>query len=66
MHRFENLGVIKNELNFDETKLDFFTSEIIRIQKQNSWNRNEIISLFHEMIPDFNYKDKGKYLESKM
>ena len=35
MHRFENLGVIKNELNFDETKLDFFTSEIIRIQKQN-------------------------------
>ncbi len=66
MDRFENLGVIKNKLNFDETKLDFFMSEIIRIQKQKSWNRNEIISLFHEMIPDFNHKDKGKYLDSKM
>ena len=25
MNRFENLGVIKNDLNFDEEKLNFFT-----------------------------------------
>lgn len=66
MVRFENLGVIKNEANFDEIKLENFSKEIGRMKSNKKWNKEEIVNLFHTMIPDFGHKETGKYLDSKM
>ncbi|NQX55258.1 UDP-N-acetylglucosamine 4,6-dehydratase [Pedobacter panaciterrae] len=66
MDRFENLGVIKNELNFDNSKLQFFKDSIINIKAQNRWNKQDIVQLFHYMIPGFEHKETGKYLDAKM
>lgn len=66
MVRFENLGVIKNEANFDEIKLENFSKEISRMKSNKIWNKEEIVNLFHTMIPDFGHKETGKYLDSKM
>ena len=66
MIRFENLGVIKNELNVDEELLSRFESEIQLMKSQLKWNKDQIVDLFHKMIPDFGHKETGKYLDAKM
>lgn len=66
MNKFENLGVIKNEALFDSTKLENFTSSITQMKVDKSWNKEEIVALFHKMIPNFGHKETGKYLDSKM
>jgi len=66
LNRFQNIGVIKNELNYNQDKLDHFENTIERFMSQKSWNKRDIISLFSDTIPNFEYKDIGKYLDSKM
>lgn len=66
MDRFENFGVIKNEAIFDDLKLENFTTQIKRMKTDKRWEKEEIISMFHTMIPNFGHKETGKYLDSKM
>ncbi len=66
MQRFENLGVIKNEIVFDAESLDSFEKQIINMKNDKKWNRKQLIELFNRTLCDFNHKDTGKYLDSKM
>ena len=66
MDRFENLGVIKNELNIEEDKLNLFETRINELKAARKWNKEEIVDLFFTMIPDFGHKETGKYLDAKM
>lgn len=66
MERFENLGVIKNEANFEQDKLENFSEKIAKMKFNKTWKKEEIVDLFHLMIPNFGHKETGKYLDSKM
>lgn len=66
MLRFEGIGVIKNEPDFDDRKLRHFTDTIEAIRGKPVWNKLEIINLFNTMIPDFNHLETGKYLDARM
>lgn len=66
LEKFQNLGIIKNELKFENEQLQLFEEQIAEFRTSRSWNKNEIIALFHKMIPDFGHKETGKYLDSKM
>jgi len=66
MERFQNLGVIKNDLLFDNDKLEMFEKSINRLKEEKKWDKDQLISLFYKMIPDFGHKETGKYLDSKM
>ena len=66
LERFQNLGVVKNGLTDNRNKLDYFIDTIAGMRKRGKWTKEEIVSLFHEMIPDFGHEEKGKYLDSKM
>lgn len=66
MQRFENLGVIKNEAIFEQDKLENFSEKIAEMKFNKSWKKEEIVDLFHSMIPNFGHKETGKYLDSKM
>ena len=66
LKRFENLGIIKTELVFDLELLNHFEEEIKEMKSNLYWTKNQIVSLFHTMIPDFGHKETGKYLDSKM
>jgi FlaA1/EpsC-like NDP-sugar epimerase len=66
MERFTNLGVIKNEPVYDEIKLALFEQTIAQMKKNKQWTKQEIVKLFHQMIPDFGHKETGKYLDGKM
>lgn len=66
LERFESLGVIKNALDLNEEKLIHFESIINGLKQKGAWRKEEIVKLFHEMIPNFGHEEKGKYLDSKM
>jgi len=66
MDRFENLGVIKNEANFDEEKLEYFMDNINILKENKAWTKEKIVKLFFKMIPDFGHKETGKYLDGRM
>lgn len=66
MERFENLGIIKNELLFEQVLLTEFQQKITQMKLDKSWTKDEIVSLFFKMIPDFGHKETGKYLDGKM
>jgi len=66
MERFKSLGVVKNKPEYNENQLNNFESVINQLKSSMNWNKKSIISEFHKMIPDFDYEDKGKYLDGKM
>ncbi|MGB1307431.1 MAG: UDP-N-acetylglucosamine 4,6-dehydratase [Oceanihabitans sp.] len=66
MNRFENLGIIKNEANYNNDLLEMFSKTIQKLKAEKRWNKEEIVALFFKMIPNFGHKETGKYLDSKM
>jgi len=66
MERFHNLGVIKNEPVYDEALLMHFTKAIQLFKEQRKWTKEQLVELFHKMIPSFGHKETGKYLDGKM
>ena len=66
MARFQNLGIIKNEPIFDNQALEEFVHYINAWKNDKKWTKEEIVALFHKMIPDFGHKETGKYLDGKM
>jgi FlaA1/EpsC-like NDP-sugar epimerase len=66
MDRFLGLGVIKNELDYDEKQLNNFEDAIKQIKLNKNWDKKAIVNEFFKIIPGFNYHDNGKYLDGKM
>lgn len=66
LEKFKNLGVIKNDLFIESDKLNYFEEKISLMKQKGEWTKGPIVDLFNKMIPNFNHKEKGKYLDSKM
>jgi len=66
MERFQNLGIIKNELENFDAPIHYFSHAIRTMQENKSWTKQGIVDLFQYMLPDFEHKETGKYLDSKM
>jgi len=66
MKRFENLGIIKNEPNFNDELLNMFESTINELKQKKEWSKEQIVKLFFKIIPDFGHKETSKYLDGKM
>ena len=66
MNRFQNIGIIKNDPAYDDAKLEHFLATIDRIRAQATWDKPELVDLFNFMIPEFQHKETGKYLDGRM
>lgn len=66
LNRFKNLGIIKNEAVYDSKLLDHFKTSIDNMKQCGNWTKKELVDLFFKMIPNFDYIEKGKYLDAKM
>jgi FlaA1/EpsC-like NDP-sugar epimerase len=66
LDRFQNLGIIKNEALYDQKLIQHFTDTIASFKQKRSWTKDQLVKLFFEMIPNFDYIEKGKYLDAKM
>jgi FlaA1/EpsC-like NDP-sugar epimerase len=66
MERFETVGVIKNQPDFDETKLDDFMNGIETLKKKGTWTKDDIVKLYFGLLPEFAHKETGKYIDQRM
>ena len=66
LERFENLGVVKSSLSYKEDKLEWFLSEVQTLREKGHWKKADLVNIFNELIPSFNHRETGKYLDSKM
>lgn len=66
LNRFPNLGIVKNNLSFDDSKLDAFIENIKSAKQKLVWDKQYILNEFINILPSFDHKETGKYLDSKM
>lgn len=66
MKRYINIGVITSGLNYENDLLEEFEKTIRSYRKTGVWTKEQILQLFFTMIPDFEHKETGKYLDGKM
>ena len=66
MEPFETVGVIKNQPDFDEAKLDDFMDGIEALRNKGTWTKDDIVKLYFGLLPEFAHKETGKYLDQRM
>ena len=66
MQRFKTVGVIRNQPEFSESKLDEFMDGIEMLRKKRTWSKEDIVKLYYNLLPDFAHKETGKYLDQRM
>ena len=66
MDRFVSLGVIKNEAGFDDEKLCQFEANMQQYRNNLVWTKEDILQEIFHLLPDFEHKETGKYLDGKM
>jgi FlaA1/EpsC-like NDP-sugar epimerase len=66
MERFETVGVIRNKPEFDKTKLDEFIIGIETLREKRAWDKEDIVKLYFNLLPEFAHKETGKYLDQRM
>ena len=66
LERFETVGVIKNQPEFDEAKLDDFMDGIKSLREKGTWAKDDIVKLYFGLLPEFAHKETGKYLDQRM
>jgi FlaA1/EpsC-like NDP-sugar epimerase len=66
MNRLEGVGIIEYEAIYDSKKLDDFSSGIEALRKKGTWDKQSILDLFFELLPEFAHKETGKYLDQRM
>ena len=66
MHRFDDLGIVKNAIKNEAEKVDKFKKEIYEMQRLQQWNKSDLLNLFYKMVPEFEHIEKGKSLDEKM
>lgn len=66
LNRFRDFGIIKNDLKIEANKIKKFEDSIQEMRTKGQWKKSAIVDLFNKIIPNFNHKETGKYLDEKM
>ena len=65
LERFVNLGIVKSKLNVNSQKLDDFLEEIKSSKKQKR-EKEEWVTLFQSLLPEFSHIEMARSLDEKM
>lgn len=66
LERFSSIGIIHNDIQTYQTKLVNFENRISSWIKTGVYSRDDLIDLFNDIIPNFDHKETGKFLDSRM
>lgn len=66
MERFDTVGIIRNQPDFDDAKLDDFIDGIKTLRAKAFWTKDEIKKLYFDLLPEFSHIETGKYLDQRM
>lgn len=63
---FHTVGIIKNDMIYDDLKLDLFKEKLIKLKQNLNWDKEILVQLFNDLLPNFEHDEKQRYLDSKM
>lgn len=63
---FHDFGIVKSTLHHDDEKLNIFLKSIQNFKVTGKYTKRDILTLFQDLLPEFQHEEKGKYLDSKM
>lgn len=66
MERFESVGVIVNEPEYDAPQIEAFERRIRELRSRGSWTRDDLVGLFNDTIPEFHHLETGRFLDGRM
>ena len=66
MTQYEGIGIVENDGQFENEKLERFSSAIEQIKLRGIWSKAELVDLFCEILPEFSHTETGKYLDDRM
>ncbi len=66
LFNFNSIGIIKNSSFIDQENLGLFKLKYKELIQSGQLDKQKIIQLFKEFIPEFQYDDLGKNLDQKM
>lgn len=66
LSRFEGVGLIRNQPTYDADKLDNFALGVASLNDKGNWDKQAIVDLFFDLLPEFAHKETGKYLDERM
>lgn len=66
MARFKTLGVIRTPPVYDTDRLDYFLKRVAGLRASRAWTRADLVDLFHRTLDNFDHKETGRYLDSRM
>ena len=64
--RFDGVGVIKNQPIYNSQKLDDFSFGVKVLREKGKWDKQAILDLYFDLLPDFAHKETNKYLDQRM
>lgn len=65
-NRFREIGIIKNNLEFDEDGLSNFENLYHELRTNLNWDKKILVDSFLKLIPNFSHLETGKYLNQRM
>lgn len=66
MDRFAGVGVIRNEGQYAASELAAFEEGVQSLVQRGSWSKEELVQLIHQVVPELEHEEKGKYLDGRM
>ena len=66
IENFNEIGIIKNNLEFDKSGLENFEMLIAQLKRERKWDKKILIDSFQKIIPNFKHMETGKYLNQRM
>ena len=64
--RFVDIGVVTNDVGWDEPTLQRFKSEINGMLEHGQWTKPQLVQLFNQTLSKFSHKETFKYLDDRM
>ena len=64
--RFRTIGVIRNSASFDSTALENFERACGDLRERGTWTKRDLVTLFQDILPNFDHLETGKYLDQRM
>jgi FlaA1/EpsC-like NDP-sugar epimerase len=64
--RYHDIGVVCNDVAWDEETLDHFERTVRSLREAGSWHKSQLVELFNRTLATFEHRETFKYLDDKM
>lgn len=64
--RFHDVGVVQNDVPYQDETLEAFTRTIRELRERGTWTKRELVELFERTLNRFDHQETFKYLDDRM